>query len=269
MTQENNQAQEIAQLVNAPPFYSDGCLVERISDTTLEIKEGQLRDSTNEIDIFVRSPITVDLEVQGINGRNNSTLATGWYAIYVMASRIDPTLPQSVALFANEVEFPVPLTISFQSRSLDISRLVGWVFVDTSVIRPFLMTLGGTNHRKIHYTSAIPALSAVNNTAIVFQDPVLVSTTIPRGATLCGGVLEGELMVVGDVDVFLEQNPPTGRGIVRVLTTVAATVPNFFPMTFDEIPVLRGAAGFPGFFVRTNDASNSIEIFVTSFSFNI
>ena len=74
------------QIVNAPNLYLDGLNLARASNTTLTVSVGQCRDSTNVLDMFVTSTLTINGAINGANGLDTGTLAASTvYYVYLIS----------------------------------------------------------------------------------------------------------------------------------------------------------------------------------------
>lgn len=134
-------------VVNAGEKYINGLGLVYASDTTFVVSDGQARDSTNTNDISLASTVTVNAEVNGINGLDIGAFTFEViYAIYVVGDSTNfsetgvvmsldldaPTIPAGYDMFrkighlTTGKDGGLPLFLSFEQTGLGREREMWW-----------------------------------------------------------------------------------------------------------------------------------------------
>lgn len=95
-------------IINLPSLYSNGANVDLVSNTSLNVGPGKVRDSTNTFDIVSPTALTLNAVNVGANGIDTGSLAVNtWYFIYLIS---DPTnrLPTACLLSTSDTNPIMP-----------------------------------------------------------------------------------------------------------------------------------------------------------------
>lgn len=94
------------QVFNAGVKYITDLTLAYASTTTLTLSSGQCRDSTNKVDMFLTSGVTIDFSVNGLNGLDTGSIeASKWYTVYLIGSSVNQA--QTGAIVSLSASAPV------------------------------------------------------------------------------------------------------------------------------------------------------------------
>lgn len=171
MTTEN-----FVQIVNSPFIYINGLQLSNDATTPnsiLDIAIGQCRDSTNEFDMFLNSPLTINITNSGLNGLDTGTVAANKLYAVVLVS--DPVSGNPTgAMFTLTPSQPV---MPFGYLAF---KTIGYVATDSgSHLLKGYWTSGGSGYRTFNYDA--PQATAITAGAATSYTAVDLSTLVPSG----------------------------------------------------------------------------------------
>lgn len=142
-------------IVNAKYLNMNGCQLEWISTTVVDILAGTCRDSTNTNDITISSTVTITSTVKGVGGLDTGTIAASTlYDVYAIGSSLGQE--PGAALFSLASASAPVLPYNY-----DMYRRLGCVLTDGS--SHFLQFLQTSNNndctRRMWYDAGISVLS--------------------------------------------------------------------------------------------------------------
>ena len=157
-------------IVNQPNLYINNLNIVNFNSTSIAIKAGAARDSTNTNDIILPFDTTVSIVTNGANGLDVGTILTNTF--YVVLVIGDSSNYHPVAGLLSLLTYSQPLipTLPF---GYDMYRRVGIILTQTvsSVIQPVtFLQMGMGSERTYYYNSAISVLSAGNATVFTPAD---------------------------------------------------------------------------------------------------
>jgi hypothetical protein len=171
MTNLNN-----VPIVNAPFIYINGLQLSNDAttpNTLLDIAVGQCRDAGNEYDMFLNSPLVINMAGSGLNGLDTGTVA---------ASKVYAVLLVSDPVSGNPTGAMFTLTPSAPLMPFGYSayKTIGYVATDSSMhILKGYWTAGGTGDRL--FTFDAPQATAVTAGAATTYTAVDLSALVPNG----------------------------------------------------------------------------------------
>lgn len=154
-------------IYNQPSLYINGGHCQWLTNTTLSVGPGQMRDSTNMDDINLTATATINAAVNGVNGLDVGALAaSSLYAIYVIASSKagDSTSDFYIAPAAL-------LSLNFTSPVLpfgyDMFRRVGSVRTSAGSVLLDFTQRGTAGARDTYYGANIASPLAAGNATVM------------------------------------------------------------------------------------------------------
>jgi hypothetical protein len=256
-------------MVNAGSLYINGLGLNYVSGTTLSVFSGSARDATNQDDIVLAAPTTLNAATVGLNGLDTGVLAaTEFYYVYVVGSSLganpeinnitqvstmaansvilngtvisEGTVPQPTWSVTNNYQPGTLLSLSATAPLLpegyDMFRRIGAVLTSGgSVILEFWQdgNYNGTN-RKMWYGAPISVLTASAAAAFTPQD---LSAAVPSIA-LQGKNTEVQIQVDLDPNAagdFVEIGP---TGSTAANGNVKLSGPVMGVHQFDQLQVI-------------------------------
>lgn len=154
---------QLNPIVNLPFLYINNLRVNVASDTTLTVGVGLCRDSNNIIDIEVSSELTINAEVNGINGLDVGTFAAStWYYVHVIA---DSSAKNPVGALISLSRTAPTLPFGYDSfRHIDSQR------ADGSVNFLVSYNTGNGNYRTKFYDTMVSVLTAGTSATLATID---------------------------------------------------------------------------------------------------
>lgn len=146
---------------NAPNLYADNMNISVLSNTTLSVSSGQVRDQTNSFDIPQTTQTIIDGSYVGINGLDDGTLAAStWYGVYALFDQTWKNPPAFVISRAYDSRNQYATGEFSSYRSYGYSLRIGWVRTDSSAhFIPFIQT-GNGKIRNYQWLTPVQILNA-------------------------------------------------------------------------------------------------------------
>ena len=156
-------------VVNAAYLNVQGLQLAVASNTTMTMAAGAARNSTNENDIILNAPVTINAAANGINGLDTGVLVlSALYAVYVVGDSSQNN-PAGAVISANASAPLMPV-------GYDMYRLVGYVRTDASVHFLAGYWSGSSNERTFTYDA--PITVGTTNASAAYAD-IDLSTLVP------------------------------------------------------------------------------------------
>lgn len=198
------------QITTLPFKYIDGLNVATASDSTLTVSAGRCRDSQNVYDIVVDEAITINAEVNGVNGLDTGALAAStWYAVHAIGD--SSNFNDGAVLLSASVTAP------YLPSGYDVFKHVGWARTDGSVDFIILHQKGNSNERKYFYDALVAVLSAQGSAT---YDAVDCAAAMPPTSTIA--MINYTFLPATQTNVFTLR--PTGSASTTGFTGQTATV---------------------------------------------
>lgn len=147
-------SQVFTPIVNQPSLYINNATLAYASTTTLSVKAGQVRDSTNTYDLILSADKTINAATNGIQGLDTGALAANkFYAVFIVS---DPTGTQLTGTIMS-----LSATAPLLPFGYSLIRRIGWVVTDGSshIINFYQVGSGSSSSRTYYYDSPISVLS--------------------------------------------------------------------------------------------------------------
>jgi hypothetical protein len=143
----------------ADPIQISGLQLSYGSATTVFVAEGQCRDSTDQIDIFLNAGVTINLAVNGINGLDTGTVTDSeTYYVFVLADFAEFNTPVCIASLSSTA--PVMPAGNVNGNTYAALRLIGTFQTSSGgAVVKFYQT-GNANQRTVVYDAIQSVLSA-------------------------------------------------------------------------------------------------------------
>jgi len=215
-------------LKQLPSLYVNTAPYTWVSNTTLSIPAGQLRDSTNSVDITLSAATTLDQAVKGLNGLDIGTIAAStWYYVHVVA---DSTgfKPAGTVLSLSATAPNMPF-------GYDVFKLLGFVYTasSTAYFTKFDVT-GNANSHTYMWDSSVSVLSGGTSSTFAAVD---LSAAVPP-ITLTEVILNTAFTPNAANDIFkLRKTGSSATTNLTIAGNVAAKV------TQSQVSVISALAG--------------------------
>lgn len=165
-------------IVNLGMLYANGCEISVATATTLTVQPGQLRDSTNTVDIVVNSTLGVDSSISGAFGVDTGTIAAStFYAVYIVSDTTNQNPPATLLSLSSIT----PTMPAVNGVTYSAYRLIGYVKTDGSSNFLAARIMGNGNMRYNDWDVPINVLTG--GTATTFT-AVSLAAGIPSGIGL-------------------------------------------------------------------------------------
>ena len=275
----------LTPIVNLGNLYINGQRLTWLSTTTFSVGAGQVRDSTDTVDIIMGASqytnssaesdsnptsvaVTVSVGVTGAGGIDVSTVtASSMYSVFAIGNSAG-FLPGSVviSLVAPNAAPHLPTSVAFngQTYSYDCYRYIGSVSIDSgSHFRPFMQT-GAQALRTIWYD---PGTGPSTRGIAIPSSPTTGSTTYVNVGVLTTLVPQAAVECLFDVDII---GSSAGDALWMAPATIdngtTATVGSFTGVstvagTYHELAQLRCPVSLPN---ATQQAALTIGNVVTA-----
>ncbi|MHB8603606.1 MAG: hypothetical protein ACYC9R_13310, partial [Nitrosotalea sp.] len=172
------------QVVNQGQLYATGCQLSWLSNTTLSVAAGQVRDSTNAFDMLIGNYLgqtnpsaslnvatTLNAAVNGLNGLDTGSLAANSLLyIYMIA---DPTGFKSTGVIAS---LNAPSVGPLMPFGYGLYRRVGQAVTDGSSHFRLFWQSGMMQSRLYEYDAPVAVVSATGSTSAT---AVAINTLVP------------------------------------------------------------------------------------------
>jgi hypothetical protein len=179
------------QIAPLPYQYIQGLNLSVTGNKTLVLTSGQTRDSTNQFDIVINDPITIDVSKTGVNGLEQDSVILGnqFYSVYVITSSYGFRKPGALVVdFGKTIVFP---------DAYNLSRFIGVCKVDGATNLVNLYQSGTNFMRNYTYDTSSAALSGGAATTFTTIDlfpyvPNIKNTSINLKANYTPGAAGNE-----------------------------------------------------------------------------
>lgn len=202
-------------IVNAGFKYVNQLGLFWLTNTTIELHSGQVRDSTNTNDLVLSNDLTISSTSVGVNGVDVAVaVASTFYAVYIIGDSTDYKSTAAV-LSLNGISPSLP-------KGYDMFKRVGWVLTDSSanILKFWQYAQFESAYRVMYYDVGI-AVTTANVTSFT---AVSLAAAVPA-ATGNKRVLLSLTYTpnsAGNVAQFLPYGSTATNGIVRFGCGVAA-----------------------------------------------
>lgn len=151
------------QITNSASLYVDNLPVSFASATTVGVGAGAARDSLNNMDIILDSPLIISAAVKGANGLDVGTLAaSSWYAVHVIG---DSTKNNRAAALLS-----LSATAPTLPSTHDSFRRIGWMRTDSSAHFIYIDIFGTGKERVYAYDEFLAAPATSGSTSFATVD---------------------------------------------------------------------------------------------------
>ncbi len=156
-----------------------------LSATTLSVAAGECRNSTDEIDMVLAAPVTINAAIVGVNGIDTGALAASTpYYVHLLKD----TSGELAACAILSLSATAPVMPTVNGVTYDAFRVVDYWITDGSANLLKGSTYGSTNERTRRWdTSVATAVTAGASTSLA---PIVLSPGVPPIAG-CTALLEG------------------------------------------------------------------------------
>lgn len=178
-------------------LYVNGCQVSVLTNNTVSVNAGQVRDSTDSFDILLKQPILLNFLANGANGLDTGTIAPSTpYYVFDLYDQTQANPPACLASLSKDS----PIMPASNGVTYSQFRCVGWVLTDSSSnLLPFVQT-GNSNVQHYQWYSPIVVLNSGNATA--YTD-ISLQTAIPSAIGFYGKVqLQADFIPAAVADTF-------------------------------------------------------------------
>lgn len=128
-------------------------------NTKIDVAAGQCRDSTNQLDMILASPVVINAAANGVNGLDTGSLAAStWYYVYLI---MDVTEKNATAAILSANASTPLLPFGYSSY-----RLLGYARTDGSSHLLLMYIAGNGNNRNHYWDSTISVLSGGTATTL-------------------------------------------------------------------------------------------------------
>lgn len=187
-----------------------GLQITWVSATTLGMAAGQARDSNNVIDIVLDEAVTIDGEVNGVNGLDTGALANAtWYYIFLLGSSLNYKQPAAIISASATPLMPT---------GYDSYRRIGFALTDGSAEFIKFYVYGNSTTRKYYWDALINELASEGNTSYTAVD---LQSSVPPTVTLVTLNVEFVPNAAGD-EALLRPTGSTATANFRIEGSVAA-----------------------------------------------
>ncbi len=163
-------------VVNAPYLSVDGLEIAITDTTTATVQDGRARNSTNENDIFVVAPVTLEASNNGINGLDNGALANN--TLYTLFAVGDSTFNSDPGVLLS-----LSATAPLLPVGYDMFRAIGYLRTNGSAQFLTGYFAGSSNSRTFMYdapiATAVTAGNQTSYTAVTLTSFVPATNTTP------------------------------------------------------------------------------------------
>lgn len=162
------------QVIQNPIKYTNGCVPQYASTTTLSVSAGAKRDSNNVTDMVLSTAVTINSAVNGINGLDTGTIAASTlYYIYIISdsASTDGTTNPAGAVISISATTPT-LPAGYDSYALN-----GYWFTDGSshFVLGYVTASTGGSHT-FYYDAPVSVLSGGSSATAA---AVSLATAVP------------------------------------------------------------------------------------------
>jgi hypothetical protein len=225
------------EAVELPFMYISGSNLTWLTNSTIRIEIGEMRDDSDSADFAVTAALTADITATGANGRNIDTAeqANKWYSVNVIRN---PTTGTLAAFLINEDDvgaFTYPAGYTQKRR-------VGWVRNNNASNFRYSLYMGDGSWRQIIYdVDRNTQLQALNNANAVVFTNVDLSEWVPP--TENHVYLMSEFDPFGTSFVAFRPNGSTVVGTVKFHEESTEPASQMFDMETDSNQIIEYVVG--------------------------
>ena len=244
----------MAQIVNLPTMYINGCNLIYVNGTTINVTAGQVRDSSNQFDIVIPNPLVINSTTKGINGLDTGSLGNNlFYNIYIVSDS-SGFRPAGAILSLSSSGAPL-LPVGY-----DLIRLIGIWLTGGSAILVNIYQTGQGNDRTFFYDVPIPVLTAGVATSFT---PVNLSAAVPN---ICRLIELNAAYTPAAVNNICALRPTGSTSSATVRQNgIVATVEQDIQV---QIPVLL-ASGNPSIDYMVTASGDALTLNVSAFNISL
>lgn len=226
----------MAEIVQVPYNNIYGCTLSFNSATSLNVSAGQTRDSLNNFDIIISSPVVISAGSVGLNGLDTGALANNkLYNVFLIDSSAGFKTAGAILSLSNTPLLPA---------GYDIIKLIGVCFTNGSAQLVPIYTSGIGSQRTFFYDTPLAVLTdgaattftavpltnfvpSINQTVVLFNSKLTpqaannVFALRPTGSTSNGTVLQNGMIATVEQDSQFQMPILLAAGIPSIDYKVA------------------------------------------------
>lgn len=175
------------ELLKLPKNYIHNLQASWGSATTLVVAAGECRDSSDQVDMTLDAPVTINAAVNGVNGLDTGSLAASTTYYVILLNDSSGVLNPCCILSASATS-PVIPTVANVNATYDTARIVDYWMTDGSANLLKGYTYGTTNDRTRRWDTSVatPITAGASQTLA----PIVLSAGVPPIAG-CTALIEG------------------------------------------------------------------------------